>query len=150
MKRNIEQRIRELLLSLDDGLNNTINPYRMYGYSAFDTFYDRRNKGCIMIDCHRLTDCYDEELYEYVIKRPKRFILVTSDMLELEDDIRRKFARKIAYEKRIPELLSALDNDSSMKFYEQIKIHFLEDTWTAYRLDYYDKTFKKLSKRSGI
>lgn len=150
MKNNIEKTIRELLLSLDDGLDNTINPYRMYGYPAFDTFYDRRNKGCIMVDCHRLTDFYDEELYEYVIKRPKRFILVTNDMLELEDDIRRKFARKIAHRENIPELLSALDNDSSMKFYEQIKIHSLADTWTAYRLDYYDKTFKKLSKRSGI
>lgn len=145
-EKNIEKEIQDELISLDDGLSNTINPASMYGYPVFYTFYDRKNKGCIMVDCHKLTDFYDEKLYDYVIKRPKRFILVTNDMFKLEDDIRRKFARKIANKENIPELLLTLDDDSRMKFYEQIKFHSLEDKWTAYRLDYYDKNFKKLSK----
>ena len=56
MTDNIEKIIKQELHSLDDGIDMASNGAYLEGCPLFVVYYDKENKGCLMLDAYNLSD----------------------------------------------------------------------------------------------
>ena len=94
-KFNIEEIIKEQLHSLDDGIQMASQGAYIEGLPLFVVYYDRENKGCLMLDKHHLNgfnDDNDETLSEFVSNHPERFIRIPHEVASHDYDLMEDFA----------------------------------------------------------
>jgi len=139
-----EEMILRGLISLEEGKYESIHGYYVGGRPMFVVFYDRKNRGCILVDIWRLSDACnrrdEERLARYVQKRPERFIELPAN------DSRREFETMcdFAWKKKIPELQYALGERRPMReFRWQVTELGLDEEWAKFRDDVYCKMFEE-------
>ena len=149
--RNIEKIIKERLCSLDDGIWIASKGAYIEGCPMDVVFYDRKNKGCLMLDLYRLSywrDEYDDVIEEFV-KNDKsgRFVKVPYEIATHDYDLMEKFA----YMKRKQSLISALQGEKPMRTFKyRVAKLGLDREWEAFRFEAYDKGFEDWKKANKI
>lgn len=147
---NIEEIIKEQLHSLDDGIQMASQGAYIEGLPLFVVYYDRENKGCLMLDKHHLNgfnDDNDEILSEFVSNHPERFIRIPHEVASHDYDLMEDFA----YMKKNSKLIQALHGRRPMATFNDLVAELrLDREWLNFRYKAYDDQFKKWAEEYDI
>lgn len=148
---NIEEIIKENLHSLEDGIQIASEGAYLEGCPLYVVYYDRKNKGCLMLDLYRLSDWrdeYDDVIEQFVMDdNSGRFVKVSYEIATHDYDLMEEFA----YMKRKQSLISALQGDRPMRtFNYRVAKLGLDREWDAFRFEAYDKGFEDWKKANKI
>ena len=146
----IEKLIKEKLHSLDDGIQMARGGAYLEGCPLFVVYYDRENKGCIMIDEYNLSDIHDfadEILSKFVWNHPERFVRVPHEIACHDYDLMEDFAHM----KKNPKLIQALLGRRPMATFNDLVAELrLDSEWLNFRYKAYDDQFKKWAEEYDI
>lgn len=147
---DIEKLIKENLHSLEVGMEVASDGEYFEGCPLFKIYYDRDNKGCLMLDEYRLSGCHckiDDILPEFVWKHPERFVRVPHEIGSHDYDLMEEFA----YKKKSAKLISALQGKRPMATFNDLVIELgLRSEWFAFRSNAYDRAFEEWKEENGI
>lgn len=147
---NIEEIIKEQLHSLNEGIIIASHGSYIEGCPLFVVYYDRENKGCVMLDEYKLSDIYDDNdeiLSEFVSNHPERFIRVPHEIASHDYDLMEDFA----YMKKNSKLIQALLGRKPMATFNDLVAELrLDKEWLDFRSNAYDEQFKKWAEEYDI
>lgn len=150
MTDNIEKIIKQELHSLDDGIDMASNGAYLEGCPLFVVYYDKENKGCLMLDAYNLSDVRldnEDMLLEFVYKHPERFVRVPHEIASHDYNLMEEFA----YMKKNPKLIRALQGRRPMRTFNYLVAELgLENEWRGFRLDSYEEEFNEWKVQNGI
>ena len=146
----IEKLIKEKLHSLDDGIQMARGGSYLEGCPLFVVYYDRENKGCIMIDEYNLSDIHDytdDILSEFVWNHKERFVRVPHEIASHDYDLMVDFANM----KKNAKLINALQDFRPMATFNYLvgKLD-LDKDWFEFRNNAYDEQFKEWAEEHDI
>ncbi|MBO4780709.1 MAG: hypothetical protein J5497_08740 [Selenomonadaceae bacterium] len=147
---NIEGIIKEQLHSLDDGIQMASQGAYIEGCPLYVVYYDRENKGCLMLDEYHLSgfdDANEERLSAFVSNNPERFIRVPHEVASHDYDLMEDFA----HIKKNPKLIRALQGRRPMATFNDLIAELrLDKEWLDFRYNAYDEQFKKWAEEYDI